>query len=51
LLRAKRERWEQFRAETIRVRRSGLAALGEDGVGRFAADYRELTADLARART
>lgn len=51
LLRAKRERWEAFRAETTRVRRAGLAALGEDGVGRFAADYREVTADLARART
>ncbi len=51
LLRAKRERWEAFRAETARVRRTGLGGIGEDGVGRFAADYREVTADLARART
>ncbi|HEV7734904.1 MAG TPA: stage II sporulation protein M [Candidatus Binatia bacterium] len=51
LLRSKRERWETFRADAARVRRTGLAALGEDGVGTFAARYREVTADLARART
>lgn len=51
LVRAKRARWEEFRALAGGVQRKGLASLGEDGVGEFAARYRELTADLARART
>jgi uncharacterized membrane protein SpoIIM required for sporulation/uncharacterized RDD family membrane protein YckC len=51
LLRAKRDRWERFRRDAAAVRRRGLASLGEDAVGEFAGRYRELTADLARART
>jgi uncharacterized membrane protein SpoIIM required for sporulation/uncharacterized RDD family membrane protein YckC len=51
LLRSKRERWEQFRGTARSARARGLASLGEEGVGDFAARYRELTADLARART
>ncbi|MBI1851569.1 MAG: stage II sporulation protein M [Planctomycetes bacterium] len=51
LLRAKRNRWERFRREAKAVRDNGLRSLGEEGVGSFAARYRELTADLARART
>jgi len=51
LLRSKRERWEAFRALALRARRRGLASLDEAAVAGFAARYRELTADLARART
>ncbi|HVR76449.1 MAG TPA: stage II sporulation protein M, partial [Planctomycetota bacterium] len=51
LLRAKRARWEEFRAMAWRLRGKGLRSADEDSVGEFAARYRELTADLARART
>jgi len=51
LLRTKRARWEEFRARALVARRRGLAALPEHDVAEFAARYRELTADLARART
>lgn len=51
LVRAECGRWQAFRALALETRRRGLAALGEDGVGRFAAAYRAVSADLARART
>ena len=51
LLRTKRDRWERLREEIRRVRRTGLKSVGERQVGTFAARYRELSADLARART
>ena len=51
LLRTKREKWLAFRDLTATLRRSKLRSLGEDGVGEFAARYREISADLARART
>jgi uncharacterized membrane protein SpoIIM required for sporulation/uncharacterized RDD family membrane protein YckC len=51
LLRSKRERWERFRRVVERVRAVGLRSLDEGAVAEFAARYRELTADLARART
>lgn len=51
LLRVKRERWEEFRAIASRAAKRGLAPMDDEAVGDFAARYRELTADLARART
>jgi uncharacterized RDD family membrane protein YckC len=51
LLRTKRERWETFGTLALGARRRGLTGLDEDAVAAFAARYRELTADLARART
>ncbi len=51
LLAAKRERWLGFHEQVGDVRRRGLRKLGEDQVGEFAARYREVSADLARART
>jgi uncharacterized membrane protein SpoIIM required for sporulation/uncharacterized RDD family membrane protein YckC len=46
-----RERWGGFAARLAEARRRGLAALPEDEVSRFAADYREAAADLARLTT
>lgn len=44
-------RWREF-AERLRVaQKLGLARLPEDEVSRFAADYRELSTDLARLQT
>lgn len=51
LLRAKKTRWEALRGRLRRLRRGGLRRIGEDDVADFAARYRELSADLARART
>lgn len=47
----KRETWEQFRATAIRMERLGVDALGPGQIPEFAAQYREVAADLARART
>jgi len=47
----KREGWEQFRHTATRMERSGVAALGPGEIPEFAAQYREVAADLARART
>ena len=47
----KRETWEQFRATANRMERLGVAALGPGQIPEFAAQYREVAADLARART
>ncbi|HET8713609.1 MAG TPA: stage II sporulation protein M, partial [Gemmatimonadales bacterium] len=47
----KRAAWEAFHATAIKVERNGVAALGPGEIPRFAAQYREIAADLARART
>jgi uncharacterized membrane protein SpoIIM required for sporulation/uncharacterized RDD family membrane protein YckC len=43
--------WEAFRAEAVAAERSGLKSLGAPRIPAFAARYREVAADLARART
>lgn len=47
----KSERWDQFEALVTRVARRGLDALDATELPDFAARYREIAADLARART
>jgi uncharacterized membrane protein SpoIIM required for sporulation/uncharacterized RDD family membrane protein YckC len=47
----KRESWEQFRVAAERLERGGLARLPAEQIPGFAARYREVAADLARART
>jgi uncharacterized membrane protein SpoIIM required for sporulation/uncharacterized RDD family membrane protein YckC len=47
----KREAWEAFRATAVRMERAGVAALAPGEIPAFAAQYREVAADLARART
>jgi uncharacterized membrane protein SpoIIM required for sporulation len=43
--------WEKFRLEAAGIAHGGLAVLPGSAVRRFAAAYREVAADLARART
>src|SRR6267154_1941936 len=47
----KRNAWEAFRSTALRMERSGVGALGPGEIPAFAAQYREVAADLARART
>lgn len=47
----KRDGWERFRREAVRVERLGLKRLPPREVLDFVAGYREVAADLARART
>jgi uncharacterized membrane protein SpoIIM required for sporulation len=47
----KRETWEQFRALAAQAELRGLRALTARAIPEFAARYREVAADLARART
>ena len=47
----KREGWEAFRTTALRMERSGVGALAAGEIPEFAAQYREVAADLARART
>ncbi|HEV8266279.1 MAG TPA: stage II sporulation protein M [Gemmatimonadales bacterium] len=47
----KREGWETFRTLAVRMERSGVGALAAGEIPAFAARYREVAADLARART
>jgi len=47
----KRDAWAAFHAVAARVERSGVGALAAGEIPAFAARYREVTADLARART
>ena len=47
----KREGWETFRTTALRMERSGVGALAPGEIPAFAAQYREVAADLARART
>ncbi|TVP51342.1 MAG: hypothetical protein EA350_00150, partial [Gemmatimonadales bacterium] len=51
LLRRQRPRWERWRELLNQARRGGLSGLPEPQVSEFASMYREVTADLARART
>jgi len=51
LVRRQRDRWDAFAALLHRARERGLGALPESQVARFASLYREIAADLARART
>jgi len=47
----KREQWEGFRAAAMRVERAGVGVLPPGEIPAFATRYREVAADLARART
>lgn len=47
----KREAWEVFHRLATQVERSGVSGLGSQEIPAFAARYREVAADLARART
>ena len=47
----KREAWEAFRTTALRMERSGVGALAPGEIPTFAAQYREVAADLARAHT
>jgi len=47
----KRDGWEAFHALARRVERAGVGALAPGQIPAFAARYREVAADLARART
>src|SRR5258705_5612186 len=47
----KRNAWEAFRTTALRMERSGVGALAPREIPAFAAQYREVAADLARART
>ncbi|MFW6078522.1 MAG: RDD family protein, partial [Gemmatimonadota bacterium] len=51
LLRERRAAWTEYAALLERARRRGLDRVSEAEVSRFAALYRGLAADLARART
>jgi uncharacterized membrane protein SpoIIM required for sporulation/uncharacterized RDD family membrane protein YckC len=51
LLRRQKADWDEYAALLERARTAGLRNLGEATVSRFAALYREIAADLARART
>ncbi len=51
LVARKSERWAEFDVLARRVDRGGLDALSADELPDFAARYREIAADLARART
>jgi uncharacterized membrane protein SpoIIM required for sporulation/uncharacterized RDD family membrane protein YckC len=51
LVAQKSERWSQFQRLAERVSREGLDALSAEELPDFAARYREVAADLARART
>ncbi|WP_420125100.1 stage II sporulation protein M [Longimicrobium sp.] len=51
LVRRQRGEWDEYQALLARARENGLETLGEARVSRFAALYREMAADLARART
>jgi uncharacterized membrane protein SpoIIM required for sporulation len=47
----KRDGWETFHAVAVRMERWGVGALAAGEIPPFAARYREVAADLARART
>ena len=51
LVARKTGRWDEFQQLADRVARSGLDALSPGELPAFAARYREISADLARART
>lgn len=51
LVRRQRAQWDEYQKLLDEARARGLDELGEAKVSRFAALYREMAADLARART
>jgi uncharacterized membrane protein SpoIIM required for sporulation/uncharacterized RDD family membrane protein YckC len=51
LVRRQRGEWDEYQKLLDEARAGGLNSLGEAKVSRFAALYREMAADLARART
>lgn len=51
LFRRQKPMWDEYDRMLAEARRGGLPAMGERRVSRFAALYREVAADLARART
>lgn len=51
LVRRQRAEWDEYQKLLDAARAGGLESLGEARVSRFAALYREMAADLARART
>ena len=51
LIAAGSPRWNTFAPTLATAQKRGLAALGEAGVREFVAEYRALSADLARLRT
>src|SRR5204862_4391910 len=51
LIAANRPRWNRFASQLAAAQKRGLRSLGEAGVRDFVAEYRALTADLARLRT
>ncbi len=51
LVAQKDQRWREFEQLATRAARNGLSSLGADELPEFAARYREVAADLARART
>lgn len=51
LVRRQRREWDEYQKVLDEARSRGLDKLGEAKVSRFAALYREMAADLARART
>ncbi|HEX8905249.1 MAG TPA: stage II sporulation protein M, partial [Longimicrobiaceae bacterium] len=51
LFRRQKPLWDEYDRMLAEARRGGLPAMGERRVSRFAALYREVAADLARART
>ncbi len=51
LIAAGMTRWSAFSKRLTAARKGGLAVLGEQGVRDFVAEYRAMSADLARLRT
>ncbi|HEU4556985.1 MAG TPA: stage II sporulation protein M, partial [Longimicrobium sp.] len=51
LFRRQKPMWDGYNGMLDEARKGGLAKMGEARVSRFAAMYREVAADLARART
>ncbi|HYR06631.1 MAG TPA: stage II sporulation protein M [Longimicrobium sp.] len=51
LVRRQRGEWDEYQKLLEQARQNGLQSLGETRVSRFATLYREMAADLARART
>ncbi len=47
----KQVRWDEFQQQATRAASEGLDSFSADALPEFAARYREITADLARART
>jgi uncharacterized membrane protein SpoIIM required for sporulation/uncharacterized RDD family membrane protein YckC len=48
---SRRQAWEQFRERALQLERDGIRGLSGEELTTFAAEYRMMAADLARART